>query len=357
MPDVLVVGTGLIGTSIGMALTQGDYDVLLHDRHEAVRDAAVGRGAGAPWNGVERADVIVAAVPPTHVATVLKYAQDLDLGQTYTHVSSVQSQVQDEVETLGCDLATFVGGHPLAGSESSGPDAATADLFVGRPWAICPSVMSTPASIHAVRELARACGAVPMELAATEHDAAVALLSHLPQVVASALAGLLSGSHPISAALSGPGLADTTRLAASDAVLWTDILCANAGHVSPAVAGIADLLRQLALDLASVAEGQSDGRTAVAAFLERGNRGRALVPIKRGVRDAGFARVAVEVDDTPGRLAALLTAAGEAGVNVEDVHVDHVPGRARGVIELLVDAAAQRNLAAALRAGGWVVRT
>ncbi|MCW2600647.1 MAG: Prephenate dehydrogenase [Frankiales bacterium] len=366
MADVLVLGCGLIGTSIGLAL-RGERDVALHDSAPAVVAEAVARGAGRAWDGQEKATTVVVAVPPLTTPDVLFEAQRRDLGQTYTHVASVQSQVQQQVETLGCDLSSIVGGHPLAGRESSGPAAATADLFVGRPWALCPSGASTSAALHEVRRLALDCGSTPVELDADAHDASVALLSHLPQVTASALAGLLvpEGGQvsvdPARVVLSGPGLADTTRLAASDPALWAEILQLNAGHVAPAVRALAENLAVLAAALevhaAAGVDPAEDGQAArvVEQFLIRGNRGRAVVPVKRGEVSEAFGRVGVSVDDRPGRLAALLVAAGAAGVNVEDVHVEHVPGRPRGVIELLVDVGVVTALRRALEAEGWHV--
>ncbi len=366
MTDVLVFGSGLIGTSIGLALRDAEgFRVLVHDLDPAAQELAVARGAGEGWDGGSRVDILVAAVPPANIPGVLKEVQALCLAKTYTHVASVQSQVQREVEALGCELSSLVGSHPLAGRESSGPGAASSDLFVGRPWALCPSAASRPFAVDQVRGLVLACGATPLVVGAQAHDESVALLSHLPQVVSSALAALLD--PPVRTELSGGGLADTTRLAASDPGLWTDILSANAAHVAPAVRALVTLLEDLAADLerlapheqvngAQAAKARADALTGVTSLLEHGNRGRALVPVKRGVRDEAFARVAVEMDDRPGRLAALLGAAGDAGVNVEDVRVDHIPGRPRGVIELLVATEAARSLEAVLTAEGWLVR-
>lgn len=371
MTAVLVLGTGLIGTSVGLALAEVSaggaepYDVLLDDVVPDHLAAAVRRGAGRAWDGRETVDVVVAAGPPHVIPAQLREAQSLGLASTYTHVSSVQSQVQREVEALGCDMSVVVGGHPLAGRETSGPLSARRDLFLGRPWALCASEETGIQSLEAVHALVVAVGAVPVELTAQEHDRAVAVLSHLPQVVASALAAQLvpseRGQHALRTELSGPGLADTTRLAASDPTLWTHILAANSGFILPAVLALVADLQELAVALqALTSDGSVDGRPpaaeameVVTAFLARGNRGRALVPVKRGVRDVGFARVAVTVDDRPGRLAALLHDAGQAQVNVEDVRVDHVPGRPTGVIELLVAVDAASDLAAALREQGW----
>lgn len=344
-------------------------DVVLHDRSAEVVAEAVARGAGRAWDGREPAITAVVAVPPLATADVLLEVQSRNLARTYTHTASVQSQVQREVEALGCDLSSIVGGHPLAGRELSGPAAATAELFVGRPWALCASGASTPRAIEDVRRLAQSCGATPVELDADAHDASVALLSHLPQVAASALAGLLVSAGPDEApeqayaVLSGPGLVDTTRLAASDPVLWAEILQLNAAHVAPAVRALAEHLGVLAaaLEVCADSAGQLDpGEDARAArvvqeFLARGNRGRAVVPVKRGELSEAFGRVGVRVDDEPGRLAALLAAAGAAGVNVEDVHVEHVPGKPQGVIELLVDVGVVEVLRSALETEGWHV--
>jgi prephenate dehydrogenase len=359
--DVLVLGCGLIGTSIGMAVGV-DADVLMHDLADDRVALAVKRGAGRAWDGRETATTVVVAVPPRATAAQLKLAQSQDLARTYTHVASVQSQVEREVEILGCDLSSIVGGHPLSGRESSGPGAAVADLFVGRPWAICALPDSSAAALADVRRLVLQCGAVPVELAAGEHDEAVALLSHLPQVAASALAGLLRAQGAVvPTVLSGPGLVDTTRLAASDPELWTQILRLNAAHIAPLVQALAADLADLGRTLEGLARGDGEASTTANAtarvheFLVRGNRGRAMVPVKRGELSGAFGRVRVSVDDEPGRLAALLTAAGSLGVNVEDVHVEHVPGKPKGVIELLVGTDRVDDLGQGLEEAGWRV--
>lgn len=366
MADVLIFGCGLIGTSVGLALSQSRQTVLLHDESAASLAVAVSRGAGTAWDGRSTAAVVLVAVPPAATGTVLAEAQRLSLGQTYTHVSSVQSVVQADVERLNCDLSFIVGGHPLAGREQSGPEAAEAGLFAGRPWAVCAGPEAAPTAVEAVRELALACGGIPVEVDQALHDRSVALLSHLPQVAASALAGLLAqpggGASAVRYDLSGPGLVDSTRLAAGDPQLWTQILTANAEHVSPVVRALAGQLIALAEQLEQLDQAQPESALApardfISSFLERGKAGRERVPVKRGRGSVDFSTVAVDVDDQPGRLASLLADAGAAGINVEDVHVEHVPGRPRGVIELLVRAESAADLSAALVAARWDVRT
>lgn len=357
MSDVLVVGCGLLGTSVALALRDSPWaDVTLADADPAHVATAVSRGAGRRWDGEERALLVVAAVPPGRAADVLIGLQRRDVGLTYTHVSSVQSHVQAEIEAQSPDPSRVVGGHPLAGREVSGPDAAVADLFVGRPWAVCATPGAAPDAVDAVRLLATTCAAVPVDIDPDAHDRAVALLSHLPQVAASALAAQLAPPGPGPGAptvLAGPGLADTTRLAAADPGLWTDILAANAEHLAPLVAGLASTLQELAQVLQDAVEATPDARPRLAAFLQRGNAGRATIPVKRGELAEAFGRVRVVLPDRAGELASLLVAAGKAGVNVEDVRVEHVPGRPTGVVELLVESTEAGRLREGLQLGGW----
>lgn len=360
MSDLLIIGSGLIGTSIGLALRAvGGWDVTLADIDRDRVARAGDRGAGRRWDGQEPAAVVLVAAPTFATATVLVDAQRRNLGVSYTHVSSVQVGVQAEVERLGGQPSSLVGGHPMGGNERSGPEAADAGMFAGRPWVLCPSRSSSAVSKQAVRSLAKACGGIPVEMTSRAHDVSVALVSHLPQVTASVLAGALLGAEASATALAGPGLADTTRIAASQPDLWVDVLSANAARVAPLLHALAGELMAVARALDELAGPDASSHPSalavVRAALERGQAGRALIPIKRGVLEERFARVPVAVPDLPGQLAGLLVAAAGAGVNVEDVRVEHIPGRPRGVIELLVHRDASSVLATALGTQGWDV--
>ena len=368
MADLLIVGTGLIGTSIGLALA-GTREVLLHDLDEGHLGEAVARGAGRRWDGVERVDHAVLAVPPSLIPAVLRRLQQAGIAATYSHVASVQARVQADLVAAGCDSTAVCGGHPMAGAELPGPGLAAATLFAGRPWLVCPGDTTSADALAAASELAVACGGQVTHQSAAGHDRIVALVSHLPQVAASALAGLLLGEQP-AVALSGPGLRDTTRIAASDPRLWQDVLLRNAPSLAPLVHQLAEQLAVVADALTrvtppSVWDQVSDGApdpvlaevgAVLVGVLEAGRTGRALVPVKRGGTDRDFAGVDVAVPDEPGQLAALLTAAAEAGVNVEDVNVDHLPGHPTGVISLVVRRPEQARLQAALVALGWAAR-
>jgi prephenate dehydrogenase len=359
LEQVLVVGCGLIGTSIGLALRGSGTRVLLEDRDAAHRTEAVQRGAGEAWDG-RRVDLLVVAVPPRATASTLIALQRRDVSRTYTHVSSVQSHVQREIEALSPDPSGVVGGHPLAGREVTGPSAAVQDLFVGRPWAVCAAPSSLAGAVDDVSALAAACGATPVLVDAQAHDEAVALLSHLPQIASSGLAGLLStAGHALDGAnlpLAGPGLADTTRLAAAEPGLWTEILSLNAPYVVPALRRYIASLDELADALSSLEQAEDDAAgNTLAGFLRRGNVGRGRIPVKRGVTSDAFAALRIELEDAPGSLARLMAAIGDRGVNIEDFRIEHVPGRPTGIVELMVASAQLVGLAAELTADGWVV--
>ncbi len=344
---VLVVGTGLIGTSIGLAL-RGHREVVLTDRSPDHLEAAVARGAGRAWDGVEPASLVVLAVPPAVLASAYREIRSALKDAVVTHVCSIQSQVLVSLREVGADEAKLCGGHPLAGRETSGPASATAGLFAGRPWVLCPTAGTRPETVATVHDLAVACGATPVVMSAQEHDRSVALVSHLPHLAATAVAAQLIDDDT-AVAIGGPGLQDTTRVAAGDPDLWGQILSGNAAFVAP-------IVRAAAEDLSAVADALATGDAdAVRNLLARGQRGRALVRVKRGDHDADFTRLSVSVPDAPGQLAAVFGCAAQAHVNIEDVRVEHLPGRPTGLLELLVHVGERAPLRTALEGAGFTV--
>ncbi|WP_367138577.1 prephenate dehydrogenase [Saccharothrix sp. HUAS TT1] len=269
---LVVVGTGLIGTSIALAARAAGVRVLLADRDVDALDVAVGRGAGRPvGDRPPRADLAVLAVPPDAVPPVLRDARDRGLAHVYTDVASTKATV---VRAAGAAV-DFVPGHPMAGSERSGPGAADAALFRGAAWVLCPRPGVGAGAVDVVRELVALCGAREVEMDAVEHDRAVALVSHAPHVVAGAMAAALRGAGPDVLRLAGRGVRDTTRIAAGDVALWTDILRHNAEHVARVLAGVAADLGRTATALAAVARGDDEPLPEVAELLARGCAGRA----------------------------------------------------------------------------------
>jgi prephenate dehydrogenase len=351
---IAVIGTGLIGTSIALALRGHGSTVWLTDSDPAAARLAADLGAGEllPDATNDPADVAVIAVPPAAVAATLAEAQTRNLAHSYTDVASVKQLPVADARNRGCDLTGYVPGHPLAGREKHGPAAARADLFLGRTWALCPLPETSEAAIQAVTDLVRTCGAVPLRTDPAAHDRWVALISHAPHLVAAAMAARLEEAPGEALDLAGQGLRDVTRIAAGDTALWTQILSANAAPVAEVLAAVAADLAEAARVLAE----DDDSDKAVAALLDRGQAGVARIPGKHGGAPREFAVVQVVIPDQPGELARLFEATGAAGVNIEDVRIEHSPGLPVGVAELSVRPAEAGVLLDALGAGGWPVR-
>lgn len=343
---VAVIGTGLLGTSVALACRAAGLDVLLDDLSAENLRTATGLGAGRPLRAEDRPRLVVVATPPRHLGEAVAAALSDHPDAFVTDVGSVKAApLRVVVDVDGVDR--YVGSHPMAGSERSGPLAASAALFDGRPWAVTPHAAARPDAIEAITRLARVCGAVPVVLDPEDHDLAVARTSHLPHLAAVLVAGRLAGAPSAHLALSGQGVRDVTRVAASDPVMWQQILGAN----SAAVLGLlGEVQKDLARLIEAVAGGDDD---ALGDILARGNAGTAAIPGKHGGPSTPTASVFVSVPDHPGELARLFGDAGDIGVNIEDVHIDHDPGRPVGLTELVVEAARADHLLEALESRGW----
>lgn len=346
---VEVVGTGLLGTSVALACRRAGLEVLLTDvSAEHVRTASA-VGAGRPRVAEDRPQLVVVAVPPAHLGAAIADALRSS-DAVVTDVGSVKAGLHAQVvRAVGPGLATrYVGSHPMAGSERSGPLAASYALFDGRPWAITPHDGNSPAAVALVEALVDLCGAVAVRFTPEEHDRAVARTSHVPHLVASLVAARLAEAPAQHLALSGQGVRDVTRVAAGDPALYGQIVTANA----EAVLGLLHEVRGQLDDLIS-AISDEDG-DALAGVLLQGVAGTRAIPGKHGGPVRPTASVFVSVPDEPGVLARLFAAAGEAEVNIEDVRIEHDLGRAVGLVELIVDDARGDHLQASLESQGWV---
>ncbi|MEQ4716158.1 prephenate dehydrogenase [Nonomuraea sp. B19D2] len=360
---VLVVGTGLIGTSAALALRKRGVRVLLADRDPGAVRLARELGAGEEWQTgegqsegpAEQVDLAVIAVPPAHVASELLELQRIDAARFYTDVASVKVEPLHRAAQLGCDLASYVASHPLAGREKSGPGAARADLFLGRPWALCPTEDSGPEAKAAVLRLIELCGANAVEVSAADHDRAVAVVSHAPHVAASAVAARLTDATDVALGLAGQGVRDVTRIAGSDPGLWLGILSGNAAPVAAVLEAVAADLAEAAGALRALAEGDGTATGEITQLLKRGVAGHDRIPGKHGGPAAPYSVVQVVIGDRPGQLARLFQVCDEVGVNVEDVRLEHAPGLPLGIAELSVQPDAIPTLSDALRERGWQV--
>lgn len=349
--SVGIVGAGLIGASIGLALSAAGVEVLLRDADPQQLRLAAALGGGRPWAAGEVVDHAVLAVPPHAVADVLLQLQKSGEAATCSDVASVKGTPVAEAAALGCDLGGFCPAHPIAGRERGGAAAARVDLFRDRTWVLCPTSDTSEAARAAAEAIARACGAVPVRTTPDQHDAAMALLSHVPQVTASLLAGLTGILGDQDFQLAGQGFRDTTRLADSDPALWASILEGNRQPVADGLDRLASALAALAAVLRTGSP-EAVGQ-AVRDSLGAGGSARRRLPTKVGQPLPEWTWVGVVVPDQPGQLAALFHAVGQWGVNIEDVRVEHSREAARGILELAVAPGAAASLLTEFARAGW----
>ena len=350
-----IVGTGLIGTSLGIALTRAGWDVRLHDPSPTAVALARDLGAGAVAAADDAdPDLVVVAAPTDVTGAVVAAELEARPQAVVTDVASVKVAVLEDVRARGADLRRYAGSHPMAGRERSGAVAARGDLFDGRAWVVVPSQWSSEKAVALVRDMATAAGGTVSTMSPAEHDAAVAVVSHVPQLASSLVASRLRELTDPAMALSGQGIRDVTRVAASDPQLWTQILAGNA----PAVRDVlhhqrAELSEVIdALDTLVVGDGVG-AREVLARVVAHGNAGHARIPGKHGAAPTAYATVTVLVPDRPGELGRLLHDVGEAGVNLEDLHLEHGLGQPFGLAEVSVLPAVAERLGEELQARGW----
>ncbi|MFT3874865.1 MAG: prephenate dehydrogenase [Propioniciclava sp.] len=349
LSPALVIGTGLVGASVALALTQAGVEVHLSDRRRSHAVVAASRGAGSlePVDP-EACRLVVVAVPPAALADVIAEALERYPNATVTDVGSVKGVQLAALRSRGLDLARYCGSHPMAGSQKAGPLTASGDLFVDRTWVITPHDTSIAQSVLVVRKLAELCGARLITMGAQHHDEAVGQVSHVPQLISALVAGGLLDLPAEHLKLAGQGLRDVTRIAGGDPKLWRQIIAANWQALRVE-------LTELHADLGNLIE-VLDDPDAVETFLARGRRGTRALPGKHGDRPTDWAQVVVEIPDAPGSLAKLFADIEAAGVNVEDVTIEHDAERRAGWLAVHVTRKAAEPLAEAMTAAGWNVR-
>ena len=346
LTHVRIVGAGLIGTSIALALRATGIAVTLCDSDS--RAQALARDLMGAKNGEELGveDLCIIATPPDVIAEVMKAELSRNPGLRVMDISSIKTKPLHDVSSIGCDLSLFAPTHPMAGREVSGPQSARGDLFQGRPWILCLDGVD-PALAQLVRDVVGRCGAIPLDRTVDEHDKGVALVSHLPQMVASLLASQLVAGQGSELELAGAGLRDTTRIADSDAALWAHILAGNSAALKP-------LLISLQNDLSHAIENLDDP-AAMAQLISNGQRGRAVIPGKHGGKARDYIYLDIVIDDKPGQLAAIIEACAAAKVNIEDLAIEHTPGQQTGLITLAFSPEDSAVVAAHLEKEGWKV--
>lgn len=339
---VKIIGSGLIGSSIGLALVSKGVSVTMVDLDEKVealaQDLMGGEAEDSPI------DIAIIASPVSTISSVISTEISTGLNYGFMDISSVKTNPVLEVSSAGLDMKNFLPSHPMAGREVGGAESARGDLFQGRPWIIDPTGVDGEL-LEKGREVIELCGGHLIEMGIENHDKAVALVSHLPQILSSLLAAQLEGAPAEWLDLAGSGLRDTTRIAASNPDLWKEIISANRIALQPLVDKAIEDLQDLARNL-------KDSHR-VEEFMKSGNRGRSMIPGKHGGVARNYTYLPVVIDDRPGQLAALFDECARANVNVEDLTIEHSPEQFTGLITLALSSSDAEKLFNHLLQAGW----
>lgn len=344
--SVRIVGAGLIGTSIGLALKAAGASVQFVDvdaKAELLANDLVKSGKS------ENSDLVIIATPPSAFKSVIEREATLNPEAILMDIGSVKTKPLVEVLTFEGLANRFCGTHPMAGREVSGAVSARADLFLDRAWVITPTSETSAEAKAMVLEVIAACGAQPVEMSPQDHDQRVAMISHLPQTISSLLAAQLSNSNPEALALAGGGLRDTVRIAGSDPKLWGEILAANEAALLPLLISLQSDLS----DLISAASGPAKWESLVAA----GRAGKSAIPGKHGGKSREYSYLPIVIDDRPGQLGSLFNACAKADVNIEDLALEHSPGQLTAVITLAIAPEDIGRLSEFLTKDGWNVHS
>jgi prephenate dehydrogenase len=338
-----VVGLGLIGGSVGMALRQAGWHVTGVDREESLLARAVQLGAIDRGGYDATADITFVAVPPSALVGATRTA----LAETNGLVTDVGSVKAPLVEAI--DDPRFVAGHPMAGSELVGLDGADAMMFRGATWVLTPTATTDGAALTRVGAIVRTLGAEVVAVPADAHDRLVAVISHVPHLTAATLMNLAadrSVEHAALLKLAAGGFRDMTRIASGHPAIWPDICDANRAAI---VSTLDDLIAGLGSMRDAVAAGD---RHRIGAALGAARAARTNLPIRATQPDA-IAEVRIPIPDRPGAAAEIFTLAAELSVNVYDFEVAHSAEGDRGVAVLVVDIDATELFRGGLIARGF----
>lgn len=342
-----IVGTGLIGGSVGMALRERGWHVSGTDARAGVAARAVELGA-LTAEGLDRtADLVVVATPVHAAGGVI--GEILTSGQwnpqvIVTDVGSVKGPLVDAI-----DHPRFVGGHPMAGSEQVGVEGATRDLFVGATWVLTPTATTDPDAYASVRNVLAELGADVVALAPAQHDALVAVVSHVPHLTAATLMDLAAGlgqEHAALLQLAAGGFRDMTRIAAGQPSIWPDICDDNA----EAIVDTLDLLIE-ALSAMRRRVAERDHESLLAILGRAASARRALS--ERAPQPEELVEVRIPVLDRTGAIAEVSVLAAELGINIVDLEIAHSVEGDRGVLVLVVDQLSAPTLLSTLSDRGY----
>jgi prephenate dehydrogenase len=365
---VAIVGVGLIGGSLGLRWRQSravghvvGYGRTPANLERAVQLGAIDEAAPDLSTALAGAEVIVLAAP---IGACLAMAEEVarlaEPGALITDVGSTKAAIEQAMaEALAPRAAephppAFIGGHPMAGAERGGVEAADPYLFENAVWVLCPGRCAPPEAVGRLRPLVEATGAHVVLLDPVQHDRRVAAISHLPQLVAVALAevaGEGEAADPGLLALAGGGFRDTTRIAQSPAEMWLDVLATNRG---PVLENLDRMQARLAALRAAVAAGDA---AALRRHFAQAAAVRQRVPTRQKGLLPAYHDLVLFVPDRPGVLGRLCTALGDRGINVQDIEILRLREGEGGTLRLGFRTAEEAGQALEVLAGlGYAVQ-
>jgi prephenate dehydrogenase len=338
-----IIGTGLIGGSVGIALRKQGWRVAAVDVDAEVATEAIRVGAADESGFDDGCELVVIAAP---VGAIPALAIDA-LARTDAVVTDVGSTKAEICQAVDNDR--FVGGHPMAGSEQDGIAGAREDLFSGAMWVLTPLESTDERAFATVRSVVRSIGAETLALPPSVHDDLVAQVSHVPHLTAATLMNLADDSsveHRALLRLAAGGFRDMTRISAGRPAIWPDICVANGAAI---VDGLDQLIAALSTVRGLVAEGDRDG---ILDLLSRARSARVNLPVGFGPAD-DLVEVAITIPDRPGEIAAIANLAAELDVNIFDLEISHSGEGREGVMLVVVDEARSERLVGGLMARGY----
>ncbi len=342
-----IIGTGLIGGSVGMALRERGWQVSGTDTVPGVAARAVELGALTNEGVDPTADLVVVATP-VHAATgiigEILSSSEWNPDVIVTDVGSVKGPL-----VAAIDHPRFVGGHPMAGSEQVGVEGASGDLFVGATWVLTPTAATDPDAYALVRNVLAEMGADVVALAPAQHDSLVAVVSHVPHLTAATLMDLAAGlgqEHAVLLQLAAGGFRDMTRIAAGQPSIWPDICDDNAEAI---VATLDLLIEALGAMRRRVAEHDHD---SLLEILGRAAAARRVLS-DRAPQPEELVEVRIPVPDRTGAIAEITVLAAELGINIVDLEIAHSADGDRGVLVLVVDQLSAPTLVGTLADRGY----
>ena len=349
---VAIIGTGLIGTSLGLALSGLDqvgpvigYDADPEESASALSQGALSSVAASAESAVTGADVVILAVPPSTIPAVAEgIAGHLEPGSILTDVGSVKAEVVAAMERVAPAGVHVVGGHPMAGSHEHGAAHASGSMFVGATYLLTPTPTTDADAMQRLNALIEAIGARVVVVDTAAHDLLVAVVSHLPQLTATTLMSLAAERARRQDArlllLAGGGFRDATRVAASNPAMWLDICRENREAIVAVLDEYAARIGQLRMMLF---EGDEE---RLVSLLTDAREARQSLPGKESVSGL-LVELRIPIPDRPGAIAEIATTVSELGVNIEDLGIEHAPDGRGGTMRLAVNGTAAATTARA----------